>query len=308
MKGILIAVLLACTVNVFAQKNISEIKPLPNEKWYGVYTAKAFCNTPLKDLTFQPYEANEKKNDLFKDNRGNQAAPLFVSNKGRYVWLDSLFAFEFKEGILIIHSNETSIQANAAGNTLRDAYIAAKDKHFPASGKTPNELMFTKPQYNMWIELNFYQTQEKVLKYADDVLENGFSPGTFMIDDNWSNAYGTFEFDARTFPDPKKMLDELHSKGFKVMLWLTPFVSPDSKNFRELSKQGALVLRKDNKKPMLVKWWEGYSACLDLTKPVAVNWLRTQLKDLQKKYGVDGFKFDAADFDFYTKGSPIFPN
>lgn len=309
MNKILIALLLfSYTANVMAQQNVTEIKPLPNEKWYGVYTAKAFCNTPLKDLTFQPYEANENRNDLTKDNRGNQATPLFVSNKGRFIWVDSLFAFEFKDNILFVHSTQQNMKATAAGSTLRDAFIAAKDKHFPASGKTPNSLMFTQPQYNMWIELNYYQTQEKVLKYADDVLKNGFPAGTFMIDDNWSNAYGTFEFDSRIFPDPKKMVDELHSKGFRVMLWLTPFISPDSKNFRELNKQGAFVLRKDNKKPMLVKWWDGYSACLDLTKPVAVNWLRAQLKNLQTKYGIDGFKFDAADFDFYTKGSPIFPN
>ena len=135
-----------------------------------------------------------------------------------------------------------------------------------------------------------------------------FPAGTFMIDDNWSKAYGTFEFDASKFPDPRRMVDELHSKGFRVMLWLTPFISADTKSFQHLSKEGALVLKKDSRKPDLIKWWDGYSACLDLTKPAAVAWLRTQLKTLQQFYGIDGFKFDAADFDFYSAGSPVFPN
>jgi alpha-glucosidase len=309
MKNLLIAFILMISAGeIYAEKYVSEIKPLAGEKWYGAYTAKAFCNTPLKDLTFQPYEWNEKRKNLISDNRGNQAAPVLMSNKGRYVWSDEPFSFELKEGSLVIYSDHEKIEAVTAGTTLRDAYLGAKDKHFPASGKTPNPLMFKMPQYNMWIELNYNQTQEKVLKYADDVLKNGFPAGVFMIDDNWSKAYGTFEFDASTFPDPKKMMDELHAKGFKVMLWLTPFISPDTRNFKYLAKEGALVLKKDSKKPALIKWWDGYSACLDLTKPVAVNWLRGQLKNLQQKYGIDGFKFDAADFDFYTNASAVYSN
>lgn len=295
-------------LNLRAERYITEIKPLTGEKWYGAYTAKAFCNTPLKDLTFQPYEQDEKRKDLRVDNRGNQAAPFLLSSKGRYVWSDEPFAFEFKGGSLIIYSDYEEPEAIDAGKTLRDAYINAMKKHFPASGQTPNPIMFKMPQYNMWIELNFNQTQEKVLKYADDVLKNGFPAGVLMIDDNWSKAYGNFEFDASSFPDPKKMTDELHSKGFKVMLWVTPFVSPDTRNYKHLVQKEALVLKKDSKKPALIKWWNGYSACLDLTKPQAVEWLRGQLKKLQQDYGIDGFKFDAADFDFYTSASSVYSN
>ncbi len=306
--GGLLLILLFLSVNLFAEKYTSEIKPLQGEKWYGAYTAKAFCNTPLKDLTFQPYQANEKKNDLRVDNRGNQSAPVLISNKGRYVWSNDPFAFELKDGSLIVYSDIEKVDAVAAGKTLREAFIAVKDKHFPASGKTPDHLMFKMPQYNMWIELNFSQNQEKILKYADDILKNNFPTGVFMIDDIWSKDYVNFEFDPSKFSNPKAMVDELHAKGFKVMLWLTPFVSPDSKEFRYLASKNALVLKKGSKSPAIIKWWNGYSACLDLTKPAATDWLRGQLKSLQDKYGIDGFKFDAGDFDFYTKGSRIFPN
>lgn len=261
------------SVKLFAQKFTSEIKPLPNEKWYGAFTAKAYCNTPLKDLSFQPYDANEKKKDLVTDNRGNQAAPVLVSNKGRYVWSDNPFAFEFKEGTLIIYSEKEKVEAVHGGATLKDGYKAAMQKHFPPSGKTPNELMFKIPQYNTWIELGTNQNQKDVIKYANDALLNGFPPGTFMIDDGWAKHYGNFEFAPSVFPDPKAMMDELHAKGFKVMLWLTPFVSPDSREFKELQSMKALVLKKDSEVPALIKWWNGYSACLDLTKPVSVNHL-----------------------------------
>ena len=289
------------SVNLFAEKFVSEIKPINGEKWYGAYTAKANSNTPLMDITFQPYRANEMKIDLNADNRGNQAAPLLISNMGRFVWSDDPFAFEMKEGSLILYSESEKLDVVASGNTLRDAYLAAMNKYFQASGKTPNPLMFKMPQYNTWIELATNQNQKDIIKYADNVLKNGFPTGVFMIDDIWQKYYGNFEFDASKFSDPKGMVDYLHAKGFKIMLWLTPFISPDCAEFRFLESEGCLVLEKESNNPALIKWWNGYSACLDLTKPKALDWLRNQLKNLQQKYGIDGFKFDAADFYFYSQ-------
>lgn len=292
MKNLIVGLLLTfSSANLCAEKFVSEIKPIKGEKWYGAYTTK----------NIQPYEANAKKKDLNIENFANQAAPLLISNLGRYVWSDEPFAFELKDGSLILYSETEKLDAVASGKTLRDAYLAAKDKHFPASGKTPNPLMFKMPQYNTWIELATNQNQKDIIKYADNVLKNGFPTGVFMIDDIWQKYYGNFEFDPAKFPDPKGMVDYLHAKGFKIMLWLTPFISPDSKEFRVLESDGCLVLNKENNKPALMRWWNGYSACLDLTKPKAIKWLRDQLKNLQQMYGIDGFKFDAADFDFYSK-------
>lgn len=300
--------LLISIVNVFAYEHVVEIESLKGEVWYGAYTAKAYCNTPFEKIRFQPYPADFELKDLARDNNGNQAAPLLISNMGRYVWSDDPFAFEFKLGNLIVHTDEYDIKAVKSGKTLRDAYLAAMRTHFPPTGKTPDELMFKMPQYNTWIELGNNQNQKDILKYASDVIANGFPVGVFMIDDQWAKDYGCLEFDSSKFPNPKAMVDELHAKGFKIMLWLTPFISPDSKEFREMSAKGGLVLKKGTNQPALIKWWNGYSACLDLSKEVAMQWLYDKLKKLQNTYGIDGFKLDAADFDFYCSGSNVYSN
>lgn len=301
MKNIIVILLLIFSaISLFAQKYVSEIPSLSGEKWYGAFTAKAACGTPLQDIKFQPFEANTRKMDLSIENLGNQAAPFLLSNMGRYIWNDRPFAFEFQKGNLILYSDSVKIDVVAAGNTMRDAYIAAKNKHFPVSGKTPNPLMFMMPQYNTWIELGNYQNQKDIILYADNIMKNGFPAGVFMIDDLWQKYYGDFSFDAAKFPDPKGMIDYLHSKGFKIMLWLTPFISPDSYEFRKLENEGCLVLKRESNDPALINWWNGYSACFDLTNSKAMDWLRNQLKNLQQKYGVDGFKFDAGDFYFYS--------
>ena len=50
---------------------------------------------------------------------------------------------------------------------------------------------------------------------------------------------------------------------------------------------------------MMIRWWNGVSAVLDFSNPVAVNWFNKQLERLTKDYGVDGFKFDAGDMCYY---------
>lgn len=309
MKRFLNLIFLLLVVgSVRGHEYTSHIPSLKGEVWYGAYTAKAYCNTPFNKIQFQPYPSEYAKKDLSRDNNGNQAAPLLMSNMGRYIWSDEPFAFELKQGDLVIYSNFEKIVPINAGSSLREAYVQAMHKHFPPVGQTPDMLMFKMPQYNTWIELGRNQNQKDILKYASDIITHGFPAGVFMVDDQWARDYGCLEFDPVKFPDPKAMVDELHAKGFKIMLWLTPFISPDGEEFKEMLAKGGLVLKKNSKRPALIKWWNGYSACLDLTKEVAVEWLRSKLKILQNTYGIDGFKFDAVDFDFYVEGSKVFPN
>ncbi|MDL2256376.1 glycoside hydrolase family 31 protein, partial [Parabacteroides sp. OttesenSCG-928-K15] len=184
--------------------------------------------------------------------------------------------------------------------TLRDAYLAAMTKHFPPSGDLPDPLFFSMPQYNTWIELMYNQNQADILAYADNVLKHDFPVGVFMVDDNWQKYYGNFEFKPERFPDPKAMIDRLHAQGFRIMLWVCPFVSPDSPEFRELQQKGYLIKQKGTRRAAIIPWWNGMSACYDMSNPDAFNHLKEQLQKMQTEYGIDGFKFDAGDISHYT--------
>jgi alpha-glucosidase len=54
----------------------------------------------------------------------------------------------------------------------------------------------------------------------------------------------------------------------------------------------------------VLNWWNGYSACYDLTNPEAADYFVQMLKQAQEKYGIDGFKFDAGDNNCYAS-TPI---
>ena len=280
------------SIGVYAQERI--IPMLPGERWWGCVT----------DLGVQmPFDAaTDLHFDLARQNFNNHTTPLFLSDKGRYIWCDSSFSVSIVGGeFRITPHHGGAVHCVAAGSTLRDAFLAASAAHFPPSGTIPPEMFLSKPQYNTWIELVYDQNQADVLKYAHGIVDNGFPPGILMIDDNWQKYYGSTEFRPDRFPDPKGMVDELHALGFRVMLWICPFVSPDSHEFRMLRRKGYLVMDVAQNRPAIVDWWNGFSACYDMSNPEAYAYFKGTLTALQEEYGIDGFKFDAGDPERYLE-------
>lgn len=282
--------LLGAISPVGAQTKTSVIPPVKGERWWGGLVALG---------SQMPFSATTEWYDIGTEDRNNQIMPLLISSAGRYVWSEHPFQFRLLNDTVQIRSHFDDVQVNQGGSTLRDAYLTASRQKFPFTGQYPDSLFFVRPQYNTWIELMYNQNQDDVLKYAEAIIQNKMPSGVLMIDDNWQKYYGNFEFKPDRFQDPKAMVDRLHELGFKVMLWICPFVSADSPEYRWLAKKGYLVRNPDNDDPAVIKWWNGYSASYDLTNPEAFAYLEGQLKEVQQKYGIDGFKFDAGDVNHF---------
>jgi alpha-glucosidase (family GH31 glycosyl hydrolase) len=271
-----------------------------NVSWWAGIIAHG-NQMPLTD----GYTAN-----VFGENYQNQVQPLLLSDQGDVIWSENPFRIQFQRGNLLVESRGGRMLRSKAGSSLREAFLYASRTYFSASGKSPDELMFSSPQYNTWIELMYDQNQVDILKYAKGVRDHGFPAGVLMIDDNWQEDYGKWDFNKGRFSDPKAMIAALHAKGFKVMLWVCPFISPDCDVYRDLSRRNLLV-KDGSGEPAIIRWWNGASGLLDFTNPKAVNWFRSQLDYLQSTYQVDGFKFDAGDGSFYNgviASRPISPN
>jgi len=174
--------------------------------------------------------------DLFGTCKYNQLQPLLLSSGGELVWSEEPFRFKVTDETIFFDKSYAPLEYVKAGNNLREAYLYASSNYFPPSGKMPPELFFSVPQYNTWIELTYNQNQKDILDYARAIVENGMPPGIIMIDDNWQEDYGKWNFHQGRFPDPRAMMTELKELGFVVMLWVCPFVSPDSDVYRELEK------------------------------------------------------------------------
>ena len=238
--------------------------------------------------------------DLYGNNYGNQIQPLLLSNQGDVIWSEDPIKINISpDEVAVGNYGEGEIKFTKAGETLKEAYQLASQVHFECSGELPDEMLFSRPQYNTWIELMYDQNQKDILSYAHKIIENDFPPGVFMIDDNWQEDYGKWNFHPGRFPDPGKMIDELHDMGFKVMVWVCPFVSPDCDVFRDLERKG-LLLKDESGGTKIIRWWNGYSGLIDLSNPGGVEWFKSQLDLLIEEYGVDGFKLDAGDPEYYV--------
>src|SRR5690625_2817041 len=264
-----------------------EIPIKKGEYWWG---------GNVEDGWRMPFDPSFKRN-LYGNLLYNQGAPLLLSNKGRIIWSDEPFEFSVEADVLkIVSSSEITFSDNEG--SLKSAFGEASSNYFPSSQQMPDISFFSLPQFNTWMEMPYYPEQEAVLTFAKDILKHGFPPGVFIIDDGWQENFGNWVFHLGRFPNPKAMVEELKELGFKVMLWICPFVSPDSYTFRMLNKKGYLI-RDKNDKPVIREWWNGYSGILDCSNKSAVEWLQSKMDSLKEDYGIDGFKMDGGDPQYY---------
>ena len=275
---------------------IYNFKMLENEYWWGGTS---------EDGLNAPFDSNTEISHDFRTDASNQTMPMYLSSLGRCIWSENPFKVTVNKGEFEIEGEDVTIET--FGDCLKDAYLGAMNKYFPPSGEELEREFFRVPQYNTWMQMTYNQTQEGVLKYAREIIENGFKPGILMIDEGWQKDYGMWEFEAVKFPNPEEMLKELHQMGFKVMLWVAPYVTPNGKFYishtqKHLLKDKSLeyFLRLESGNVAKVGWWNGFSAILDLRKKEDRDLLDGQLKALMD-IGVDGFKFDGGSVHCYSE-------
>ena len=272
-----------------------KVKMLDGELWWG---------GDVNNSNVMPYDKHTYR-CLTTAGRGRvtcQSAPFFLSNKGRYIWSDKGFDVTFKKGVIKCQG-EAPIVLDCSGKTLREAFLNAKRDRFPyTDGLVTEKLFFEVPQFNTWVELIKDQNEEGILRYAEGLVANGYTRGILMIDDGWQKEHGSWQFDPDKFKDPKGMIKKLHDMGFKVMMWISPYISLSSDRFLELARDHGIetdtghILRLNDGRVAIHKWWNGYCAMFDLTREGDRAALKEQLDVLVNEYGVDGFKFDGGDY------------
>ena len=275
---------------------------MKNSKTLPLQQGEYWFSGVVDDTIRMPYtEKSEVFIDPFHDVLVNQINPVLVSNQGRFFYAPKYFTYRFSGGVLTVCSDGEIIYGEKESFTAACEYL--RQTFYPQKSGKLDLSMTLSPQYCTWMALGYDQTQEGVVSFAKSILAAGLPAGLLIIDDGWANYYGDWTFVKHKFPNPKKMCEELKELGFRVALWICPYVSPDSAAFRFLRSKDYLLKR--NGKPFIAEWWDGFSACIDFTNPAAKGWFVGVVNDLIA-LGVDGVKMDGGDRYIYDNDVDCF--
>lgn len=181
----------------------------------------------------------------------------------------------------------------------------------------------------LWASGNEWNTQQLVMNQMDAHRDLDIPVGVVVIE-AWSDEEGITIFrDARytvhadgaphsaadftypadgAWPDPKAMIDELHARGVKVVLWQIPLLKtehdlgPDVPHDaqvladgRAMVAAGHAVREADGSAYHNRGWWFPQSLMADLSTPEGREWWTARRQYLVGELDVDGFKTDGGE-------------
>ena len=179
--------------------------------------------------------------------------------------------------------------------------------------------------YRLWMSGNEWNTQARVLDEVQRSEQEGIPVGAIVIeawsdeetfvsfngarydvhDDGSRHRLADFHFPADgPWPDPKGMVDDLHARGIKVLLWQIPLVYANRGQARAdratMIAHRYCVQRADGKPYRNRGWWFPGALLADFTNPDARRWWTEKRRYLLEELGVDGFKTDGGEHAWGT--------
>ena len=272
---------------------------LPRGSWMRFDLASGGCWYGHGFAHRQPYPLNAEPmvNSRFAVN--NIQSPIWMCSSGFALLVDTTETLDVRcnekeNGWLEVRCPEAPLTVQVFhGRNLPEAHRKLMD-HLQWPPPAPEKRLLGDSIFCTWTQYPRAISQDRILDMARDIRRRNFPCSVLTIDDRWESVFGELSFSA-DFPDPRRMVEELHAMGFRVLLWVTPFVNCEAATFSFLAEKGLLAPRKDAVGPSLFKWWGGTAGIVDLTNPEARDWYRAQLQRLKSEVGVDGFKIDGGD-------------
>ena len=148
--------------------------------------------------------------------------------------------------------------------------------------------------WSHWVWEDEENTQAATLQLVKDYQAHDIPVSAVIIDSPWATCYSSFVFDPQRYPDPKKLVDQLHALGVRVMLWSVSAVNLDCDAYAEGVSKGTFLLDKAGGKPQIASWWKGNGSLIDYLNPAAVAWWHGKL-DKVLDLEIDGWKVDGTD-------------
>ncbi len=275
-----------------------------NREWKGIIGAGEYQLTVRFDANEgekiygmgqyqQPY-LNLKGTMLELAQRNSQiSVPFMISSLGYgFLWNNPAV------GRVTFAANQTEWIARATKQM--DYWITAGDnpkdiltRYTAVTGHAP---LFPESLMGLWQCKLRYRTQDEVLTVARQYQQEGIKIDQIVIDFFHWTVQGDWKFDKTYWPDPKAMIDELHSMGIRVIVSVWPSVDRRSENFAPMTERGLLI--RTERGAAQTYDYQGDCVEIDPFNPETRKYIWEVCKRNYADLGIDGFWLDNSEPDY----------
>ncbi len=177
--------------------------------------------------------------------------------------------------------------------TVADGPKQILENYTAVTGHAP---MFPEDRMGLWQCKLRYRTQEEVLSVARQYQKEGIKIDQIVIDFFHWTVQGDWKFDKKYWPDPKAMVDELHSMGIKVIVSIWPSVDRKSENFGPMMDRGLLI--RTERGAAQTYDYQGDCVEIDVFNPETREYVWEVCKKNYYDFGIDAFWLDNSEPDY----------
>lgn len=258
----------------------------PNEKIYG-------CGESATALN----KAGQKVNLFVTDPQGPETPdmykpiPFFFSNRGYGMFMHTSAPVTCDFGCSYIGATKLFMADEAM-----DIFIFLGS---PKEMLSEYTALVGRPEmpplwsFGTWMSRITYFSEAEGRDVARKLRENKIPSDVIHFDTGWFGVdwQCDYAFAADRFDNPRQMLTDLRSQGFRTCLWQLPYFTPKNKFFPELVERGLYVRNGKGQLPY-------EDVVLDFTNPETVQWYQKKLGNLIEM-GVGAIKVD------FGEGAPL---
>ena len=248
---------------------------------------------------FTAFAKNGQSVDIWNADGGTSSEqaykniPFYLTNRGYGVFVNNTGKVSFEVASEVVEKVQFSAQSQDLQYFVIYGPTPAEilEKYTALTGRAPQ---LPEWSFGLWLSTSFVTDYDEktVTAFIDEMERREIPLDVFHFDCFWMREYQwcDFEWDPRTFPDPKAMLTRLKAKGLKISLWINPYIGQASPLFAEGKSGGYFLKRSDGS---IWQWdlWQAGNAIVDFTNPQAREWFKSKLRPLLEM-GVDCFKTD----------------